>query len=80
MKYTVHAAKIPEYAQLWTPERRRLEGIQYINACDEKQWFPAPDGLLEPWNVIPCETCKLIVAHQPGRSAKRAAIRPRHQS
>jgi hypothetical protein len=80
-QFTVHAAKIPERFQQLTPDQRRALGVFYVNSCDEKKWIHAPDGSFEePWTVVPCEACKMIVAHQPAaprRSAARAPIRPR---
>ena len=78
MRLVVHAAKIPEYAQSWSRERRALEGIQYVNACNDKKWIPAPDMLHAPWEAHACAQCSLIIKMQPGRSASGAAIRSRH--
>lgn len=76
----MHAAKIPEQFRDLSPEARRIMGVAYVNACDDKKWVPAPDALYEPWTLKACERCKLIVSHQPGRSAQRAPIRPRHSN
>lgn len=68
MKFKVHLAIIPERYRELSPEARHLLGVQYLNACDERQWQPVPDALFEPWTLDPCETCKRIVASQSRRS------------
>lgn len=80
MKLTVHAAKIPENAQSLTPTQRRLRGVQYLNACNDKRWIAPPSELLGSPQLQRCEACAVVVSYQPGRSDQRASIRPRHQS
>lgn len=76
MRFTVHAAKIPERFEGLSPEARRLYGAYYVNACDDRRWHPAPDALHEPWTVVPCEVCKRIIDSQPSRINTRAPFRP----
>lgn len=62
--YTVHAAKIPESAQSLTPAERRLRGVQYVNACNDKPWVPLPDSVAVV-SASACENCKIVVSYQP---------------
>lgn len=79
-RMTVHAAKIPEAAQLLNQASRRTKGVEMVNACDDKPWVGVPQGFPAS-NVRACSNCARIVeANRSRRSDESAAIRPRRPS
>jgi len=60
-KFTVHAAKIPEQIQDRSKDTRMLAGdLVYVNACDDKPWMRAPEGIAM-LEAAPCPACLYIV-------------------
>lgn len=68
MKLRIHAAKIPEALQARDKDTRMVAGdLVYVNACDEKPWRQAPEGLM-PAGAEVCPACSYIV--EANRTAK----------